>query len=162
MVAHTQAVVPITKQSLLVTMADRYHMEPGAFAAALKATVVPANITDANFAAFLMVAHEYGLNPLLKEIYAFPKQGGGIQPIVSIDGWVHLVNDQPSMDGLEFDDHIDSGKVTAITARIWRKDRSKPIVVTEYMAECQRDTEVWKKWPRRIFRLLPRTAGDRR
>lgn len=141
------------RRSLLVDMATRYGMEPKAFADTLRATVVPADTTNEEFAAFLMVAKEYNLNPLLKEIYAFPKRGGGIQPIVSIDGWCNLINSHPKLDGIEFDDHMDdAGKVTAITARIWRKDREKPIIVTEYMVECLRSTDTWKQYPRRMLR----------
>lgn len=139
--------------SITVAMADRYGMAPAAFEATLRATVVPKECTREQFAAFLLVAHEYGLNPVLKEIYAFPAKGGGIQPVVSIDGWVKLMNSHPQMDGIEFDDHVDEKKqLTAISARIYRKDRSHPIVVTEYMAECKRGTEPWKQWPHRMLR----------
>lgn len=142
-----------TGRSVLVDMATRYGMEPAPFEATLRATVVPKDCSREQFAAFLLVAKEYGLNPVLKEIYAFPAKGGGIQPIVSVDGWMNLINSHPNMDGLEFDDHHDDkGEITAITARIWRKDRSHPIVVTEYMAECKRSTEPWKQWPRRMLR----------
>lgn len=139
--------------SITVAMADRYGMAPPAFEATLRATVVPKECTREQFAAFLLVAHEYGLNPILKEIYAFPAKGGGIQPVVSIDGWVKLMNEHPQMDGIEFDDHLDDKKaLVAVTARIYRKDRSRPIVVTEYMAECRRNTEPWKQWPHRMLR----------
>lgn len=140
------------RRSVLVTMATKYSMEPQAFEATLRATVVPNNTTREQFAAFLVVANEYGLNPLTKEIYAFPAKSGGIVPIVSIDGWCNLINSHPQCDGVEFDDHVVGDKVTAITARLWRKDRSKPIVVTEYLAECQRNTDTWKQYPRRMLR----------
>lgn len=141
------------RRSLLIDMATRYGMEPKTFADTLRATVVPRETSNEEFAAFLMVAKEYELNPLLKEIYAFPKRGGGIQPIVSIDGWCNLINSHPMLNGIEFDDHLDKdGKVTSITARIWRKDREKPIVVTEYMVECVRPTDTWKQYPRRMLR----------
>ena len=144
---------PRERRSLLLDMAERYGMEPKAFADTLKATVVPKETSNEQFAAFLLVAKEYDLNPLTKEIYAFPKPGGGIQPIVPVDGWVHLVNANPAFDGLEFDDHLDKdNKLQAITARIWRKDRARPIVVTEYMIECQRNTDTWRQWPRRMLR----------
>jgi phage recombination protein Bet len=145
--------VEVPRRSVLVTMATKYNMEPAAFEATLRATVVPKNTSREQFAAFLVVANEYRLNPLTREIYAFPTSGGGIQPIVSIDGWLNLTNSHPACDGIEFDDHLDSdGKVASITARIWRKDRSKPTTVTEYLAECYRPTEPWKRWPRRMLR----------
>lgn len=138
---------------IIATMADRYGMDPRAFEATLRATVVPQNCSKEQFAAFLLVAKEYGLNPVTKEIYAFPGKGGGIQPVVSIDGWMNLCNSHPQMDGLEFDDHLDEkGNLVSVSARIWRKDRSHPTVVTEYMAECKKDTEPWNKWGRRMLR----------
>lgn len=140
------------RRSVLVTLATKYSMEPAAFEQTLRATVVPNNATREQFAAFLVVANEYGLNPLTKEIYAFPTRNGGIQPIVSVDGWCNLINSHPECNGIEFDDHLQGEKVTAITCRIWRKDREKPIVVTEYLAECQRATDTWKQYPRRMLR----------
>lgn len=145
--------VATPRSSVLASMAARYGMEPAAFEATLRGTVVPAGCTKEQFAAFLLVAKEYNLNPITKEIYAFPAKSGGIQPIVSIDGWMNLINSHPQMDGLEFEDRIsDDGKLVAITARIWRKDRTKPITVTEYMSECRRDTPTWKQWPARMLR----------
>lgn len=153
MSAQVATVTEAPRRSLLVDMATRYGLEPKTFADTLRATVVPKETSNEEFAAFLMVANEYELNPLLKEIYAFPKRGGGIQPIVSIDGWCNLINSHPKLDGIEFDDHLEKdGKVSAITCRIWRKDREKPIVVTEYLAECIRSTDTWKQYPRRMLR----------
>jgi len=140
------------RKSVLVAMADRYGMEPAAFEQTLRATVFPKAGTKEEFAAFLLVAKEYDLNPLLQQIYAFPKKGGGIQPIVPIDGWADIINSNPQLDGIEFDDHHEGDDLTAVTARIWRKDRSKPVVVTEYLVECKRATETWKQWPRRMLR----------
>lgn len=140
-------------RSVLVAMATRYGMEPRAFEATLRATVVPKDTSPEQFAAFLLVAREYNLNPILKEIYAFPTRGGGIQPIVSIDGWSNLVNTHPQCDGFDFEDHIDSaGALVSITCRMYRKDRKHPIVATEYMAECRRTTDTWRQWPRRMLR----------
>lgn len=140
------------RASVTIAMATRFGMDPQAFEATLRATVVPKDCSREQLAAFLLVAKEYSLNPLTKEIYAFPARSGGIQPIVSIDGWLNIINSRPEMDGLEFEDHIEDGKLTAVTARIWRKDRAKPTTVTEYMAECRRATDTWKQWPARMLR----------
>lgn len=141
------------KRSLIADMAGRYNMEAKAFADTLRGTVVPKNATNEEFAAFLMVAKEYNLNPITKEIFAFPKQGGGIQPIVSVDGWANLINSNPHCDGVEFLDNLnDKGDLVSITCQIYRKDRSRPTTATEYMVECRRDTSTWKQWPRRMLR----------
>jgi hypothetical protein len=133
------------KRSVLMTMATRYGMEPEAFEATVRATCGMAGATREEFAAFLLVAKEYNLNPATREIFAFPKKGGGIQPIVSIDGWITMGNNHPQMDGLEVDfQHDDAGKLVSATARVYRKDRRHPVVVTEYLAECIRPTDPWK------------------
>lgn len=142
-------------RSVTVDMAHRFGMEPANFEKVLRATVVPANCSPEQFAAFLLVAKQYSLNPITREIYAFPARGGGIQPIVGIDGWIRIINDHEAMNGMEFRDRFDAEnpKVPdAITCLIYRKDREHPTVVTEYMAECYRDTDPWKKWPARMLR----------
>lgn len=139
---------------LLVEYAGQFNLSPAEMKNTLIRTVFPGNqqVTDEQFIQFVAVAKQYGLNPLVKEIYAFPAKGGGIQPIVSIDGWLTMINRHADMDGLETDDKIEDGKLVAITARIFVKNRSKPVTVTEYMAECRRDTDVWKRWPARMLR----------
>lgn len=131
-------------RSVLIDMATRYGMEPAAFEATVRATCIQ-KASREEFAAFLLVAKEYGLNPLTKEIYAFPAKGGGIVPVVSIDGWINLINSHGACDGFEFDcEHDENGKLESFTCRMYRKDRSRPVTVTEYLDECKRDTEPWK------------------
>jgi hypothetical protein len=133
------------KRSVLLTIAERYGMEPAAFEATVRATCGMAGATREEFAAFLLVANEYRLNPATREIFAFPKKGGGIQPIVSIDGWLNLANSHPQFDGLNVTfEHDDAGKLVSATATIHRKDRGHPVVVTEFLAECARGTDPWK------------------
>jgi phage recombination protein Bet len=140
------------RPSLVDSMAAKYDMDPRAFVGAIKSTVIKGDCSDEQFAAFLMVAKEYDLNPLTKEIYAFPDRGG-IQPIVSIDGWMNLINSHPQFDGMEFADHIgDDGKLASVECRMFRKDRNRPTAVIEYMSECVRSTDPWKKWPNRMLR----------
>jgi len=132
-------------KSVLLDMSDRYGMEPAPFEATVRAICMPANSTREEFAAFLLVAKEYKLNPLTKEIYAFPKRGGGIVPIVSIDGWVSLVNSHPACDGFTFSwTQDEKGDPISCTCTMYRKDRAHPTEVTEYLAECIRPTDPWK------------------
>lgn len=137
--------LPPKQASLIQLMAAKYSMEPAQYASAVKKTAMPGNATNEEFAAFLMVAHEYKLNPLLKEIYAFPKKGGGIAPMVSIDGWINIINSNAMLEGFSFEmHHDDKANLIACTCTMKRKDRSMPTVVTEYLAECIRGTEPWK------------------
>lgn len=142
-------------RGVLADMADRYQMNPQAFEQTLRNTVMPSNVqvSKEQFAAFLMVAKKYNLDPITKQIFAFPAKGGGIQPVVSIDGWLTMINSHQQFDGMEFDDVLDSdNKLIAVTCRMYRKDRSRPITVTEYMSECKRGTDTWKQWPARMLR----------
>jgi phage recombination protein Bet len=141
------------RKSILLSMATKFGMEPAAFEATVRATCGCDKATKEQFAAFLLVANEYGLNPVTKEIYAFPTRGGGIQPIVGIDGWMTMANNHAAYDGITFVDRLgDDGQLVAITAQVHRKDRSHPVEVTEYLAECRQGTEPWKKWPARMLR----------
>jgi phage recombination protein Bet len=136
---------PQRKSSLLEVMAARYHMDPQTFANTVRKTAMPSNATNEEFAAFMMVAKEYNLNPILKEIHAFPKKGGGIQPIVSIDGWVSLINQHPQCNGYDFEWTTDSkGDPISCKCTMYRKDRTHPVVVEEFLAECWRNTDPWK------------------
>lgn len=137
--------VPQQKLMLLASMADQYLLSPEEFSKTVRATCGLGTATPEQFAAFLIVAKTYGLNPLTKEVYAFPGKGGGIVPIVSIDGWVNLVNSNPQCDGFQFEmDHTPDGRLISCTCTMYRKDRKHPVSVTEYLEECKRATEPWK------------------
>jgi phage recombination protein Bet len=142
------------KASLSQIMASRFDLEPQIFMETIKKTCFPnGQATNEQLIAFLAVANEHGLNPFTREIYAFPGKGGGIQPIVGIDGWMKLINNHPQFDGMEFQDEISGeGKLYAVTCRIYRKDRKYPMPVTERMDECYRPTEPWKQMPHRMLR----------
>ncbi|NBV06630.1 MAG: phage recombination protein Bet [Proteobacteria bacterium] len=141
-----------TKKSVIDFMAGKYGMERAAFEAVIKETVMAGNVKNEEFVAFLSVAKEYDLNPLTKEIYAFAK-GGRVIPIVPVDGWSTIINRRPEMDGVEFNDVVENGKLISIECRIYRKDRSRPICATEYLEECNVESSpAWKKWPRRMLR----------
>ncbi|WP_412058577.1 recombinase RecT [Bartonella sp. DGB2] len=103
-------------QSPLALMASNYGFSEEAFRQTIMKTCMTGNIAAEEFAAFISVANTYGLNPLTKEIYAFPKRGGGITPIVSIDGWIKIIKSNPAFDGMTFKDHFDqAGNLISIT-----------------------------------------------
>jgi phage recombination protein Bet len=140
----TQLAIPAAKASALALMAGKFNVEPKKLLETLKNTVFR-GATDDELMTLVVVSNEYGLNPLLKEIYAFPAKGGGIVPVVSIDGWIRMMNDHPQFDGIDYEfEHSEDGKLIACTSIIYRKDRAKPVRVTEYMVECRRNTEPWK------------------
>lgn len=113
----------------------------------LKATAFKGQVSDAQMTALLIVANQYGLNPWTKEIYAFPDKQNGIVPVVGVDGWSRIINSRPEFDGMDFQQDADS-----CTCTIYRKDRSHPIKVTEWMAECKRSAGPWLSHPYRMLR----------
>lgn len=136
-------------------MAQRYNLSPEEFRRVIKATCGLQKATDEEFLAFLMIAHEHKLNPITKEIYAFvksPERGGGIQPIIGVDGWYKKANEHPAHNGIQFRDEIQGGQLVAVTAIVHRKDRTHPTEATEYMKECRRNSDPWKQWPARMLR----------
>ncbi|MFC0179516.1 phage recombination protein Bet [Thorsellia kenyensis] len=95
--------------------------------------------------ALLLVAHQYGLNPFTKEIFAFPDKQAGIIPVVGVDGWSRIINQHDQFDGMEFIQSENYSKLPDakpcpewIQCIIYRKDRTHPIKVIEYLDEVYR------------------------
>lgn len=147
----TNEIAKSDKKSIINFLASKYEMEPQVFQSVIKETVMPGNVKNEEMASFLLVAKEYDLNPLTKEIYAFSGRGK-ITPIVSVDGWAKMINNHPQLDGIEFVDHNDGSDLISVECKIYRKDRKMPVCATEYMTECKGTSEPWKKWPRRMLR----------
>jgi phage recombination protein Bet len=138
----------LAKPNALNALALRVQCDPAELTSTLKATVFK-GASDAEFSALVIIANTYELNPILKELYAFPAKGGGIVPVVGIDGWLKIINRQPEFDGMTVETSDDG---QSATATIHVKNRAHPTVVTEYLAECSRGTEPWKTMPRRMLR----------
>lgn len=143
---------------LTTALAERYQMTPAGLLNTLIHTIFPHGKddtppTNSQLCMFLSVANEYDLNPFTKEIYAFPSKGGGIVPIVSIDGWITIVQRRTEYNGVEqVENFNDKRKIESVTTKIYRKDQAHPTVVTEYFDECDRATDPWRKWPVRMLR----------
>lgn len=149
-------------QAIFVQFAQRFGLDSNKVSNILKNTAFNASgreATEEQMAALLVVANQFNLNPFVKEIYAFPDSTGrGIVPIVSVDGWARIANEHPQYDGVEFryaEQTVSRGnkKIPAwIEAVIYRKDRSHPTVVREYLEECERKTGPWDTHPQRMLR----------
>ena len=142
---------------LTQSLATRLGMNDGSnLTDTLKSTAFKGQqVTDSQMVALLVVANQYSLNPFTREIFAFPDKGG-IVPVVGVDGWARIINSDPNFDGMEFAQDEDS-----CTCVIFRKDRSHPIKVTEWMSECSRQTAPWKSHPKRMLRHKAMIQGAR-
>lgn len=149
--------------SLIVRTAERFGVEPEKMMTTLKATAFRGDVTLEQMMALLVVAEQYGLNPWTKEIYAFPDPRNGIVPIVGVDGWLRMVNQNPAFDGMDFIDGplTEKGIPEWIECKIYRKDRQHAVSAREYLAECYREPKTrdgrsidgpWQSHPRRMLR----------
>ena len=159
----TKAVVA-PRKSLIAKIADRYSVDAEKMMATLKATAFRQRdnkeISNEQMMALMVVADQYELNPFTKEIFAFPDKSG-IVPVVSVDGWSRIINENPAMDGIEFryseGTKLHKGKTVHdwIECVISRKDRTNPIVVREFFDEVVRELNYQTPWdthPNRMHR----------
>lgn len=130
-------------------LASRFDMGDGQeLINTLKQTVFKGNVTDSQMTALLVIANQYALNPWTKEIYAFPDKNNSIIPVVGVDGWCRIINSHAQFDGMEFEHDEQS-----CTCIMYRKDRTHPVKVTEYMSECKRLNQgPWQTHPKRMLR----------
>lgn len=135
--------------NLTQKLASRLDMGDGTeLIATLKQTAFKSQVSDAQMTALMVVANQYALNPWTKEIYAFPDKNNGIIPVVGVDGWSRIINSHPQFDGMKFEQDDES-----CTCIMYRKDRTHPVEVTEYMSECKRaSVGPWMSHPKRMLR----------
>lgn len=134
------------KISILEKMGKKFSVDGSVLQKTLADTVFK-GASNEQTVALLIVADQYGLNPFTREIYAFPAKGGGIVPVVGIDGWLRIINDDQQFDGMDFEQDDES-----CTCKIYRKDRQHPVIVTEYLDECKLNSGPWNSHPKRMLR----------
>ena len=145
------ALVP--KQKLSEVMASELGMDSTEFRNVIKHTVMPsANVTNEHITAFLVLAKQYDMNPFSENIHAFPNKGG-VKLIVGYDGYIQVANRNPTFQGFELHEEVDDqGNMVRVGCQIFRSDREHNPIFWEYMAECKRNTDPWKQFPKRMLR----------
>jgi hypothetical protein len=150
------AVRPKASQQL----ATLIGMEPNAMLDVIKAQCFkgnPQNITDAQLAAFVSIAVEMGVNPLLPGmLYAFPVQGGGIVPMMGPDGVYKKLSEHPGIDSWEttvFPEDV-SLPPTHATTKIFRNGRERPLSYTAILSEWKVNSNPnWNSRPRHMLAI---------
>ena len=126
----------------------------------------------------LSVADKYNLDPFVRQIYALSDRRGGVLPVISVDGWIAVMNGYPDSDGIEF--HYPEELVTLdddmkpchpwADCVVYRKDRSHPVKVREYLDELYRPAPIkngkkfpgpWQTFPKRMLRHKAQAQGIR-
>jgi phage recombination protein Bet len=138
-------------------------------ATAFKVKTDGQDVSDAQMTALMVVANQYRLNPWTKEIYAFPDKNNGIVPVVGVDGWSRIINDHPQFDGMEFSQSdvmvtmpgANSPAPEWVECKMYRKDRTRPTIVREYIDEVYKEpykgkyglvSGPWQSHPKRFTR----------
>lgn len=148
----TEVVAEKKYSPVVVDLAQSLGVSESGLVAVMKKHVFRSDtVTPEDMLAAAIICREYGLNPITKQIHAIPNKGSMLI-VVGVDGWVSIVNNHPSFDGVSFETLEGSSGLISCTCIIRRKDRSNPIMVTEYMDECQGTSEPWKRWPKRMLR----------
>lgn len=133
------------EKSLVKDMANKYGVDAAKLFTTLKLTAFRqqrGEPTNEQMMALLIVADQYNLNPFTREIFAFPGKNGEITPVVSVDGWSRIINEQPAFDGIEFNYsdsviEIPGAKPCPewVETVIYRKDRERPTKIREWLDE---------------------------
>ena len=80
----TEVAVTGGKASLLAKFGEKYSMDPKVFLDTVQKTVFRDAKNMEQVVTLLMVADQYGLNPITREIMAFPDKAGGVTPVVGV------------------------------------------------------------------------------
>lgn len=116
----------------------------------------PDNVSDAQLAAFVSVANDMGVNPLLPGmLYAYPDRGA-IFPIMGPDGIYKKLSEHPSIESWETTVFPEDPTVapTHATAKIYRKGVERPISYTATLTEWRVNSNPnWNTRPRHMLGL---------
>ena len=101
----------------------------------------------------LRTANKLGLDPLEEEIL-LTRYGETWQVLISVDGWIKLINRHPYFAGVTFTESTEfkDGLPIWMECTIYRSDMVIPTTAREYLSEVINDTEIWSKMPRRLLR----------
>ena len=144
----------------LAVMGERLKMDPPKVDGLLRSLVMPPGSSDQHMLALCVIANEYALNPVLREIYCI-KTKAGYQAVVGVDGWVKVVQSRrKEWDGMgfnfgpEIENVAPHGKPAPewVECSIKLKGMADPIVIREYFREVYRPTDNWASMPYRMAR----------
>lgn len=152
--------------NIIAVMASKYMLSPEKFITMVKKTCGLATATEEEFHLFLINAHNYDLNPLVRQIYAFQRPGGGLQFITGYDGWITIANRRPEYRGISHRPEWDvQGKevvsITAIVKKQYPDGSTGNIEFTAYMREWKRNTDNWRTQPIHMLQLRSTCQGIR-
>lgn len=155
------------QQHILYTMANELTVQRNALSALteqlgmtdyeelygiLKNTIMP-KASNEEMAAFALVCSSYKLNPLTREVYAFPTKTGGIMPMIGIDGWLKIAHQHEDYAGMSWTEGVEEDGDRWCECTVFLKSTPEhPVTIREYLSECKQNTPVWAQRPKRMLR----------
>lgn len=102
----------------------------------------------------LRTAKRFKLNPLLGHIAWELVDENRWEIYVPIDGWIALIHQEPTFQGITFDQapETENGVPIWMECTIYCSDLTQPLTVREYLAELKTDHPMWTQMPRRMLR----------
>lgn len=140
------------KRNALTALTEQLGMtDYGELAGILKNTIMP-KASDEEMAAFALVCSSYKLNPLTREVYAFPTKSGGIMPMIGIDGWLKIAHQHEDYNGMSWAEGADADDRWCECTVYLKSTPEHPVTIREYLSECRQNTPVWGQRPKRMLR----------
>lgn len=109
-------------------------------------------LTEPQKKLFYGIALSFNLNPMKKEVYAVA-YGANFNIITGYEVYLKRADRTGLLDGWEATVQGDGDKMVA-TCTIWRKDRSKPVVIQAWGPEYNTGQSLWKTKPRTMLRKV--------
>ena len=118
---------------LVETFARKYNLPPKGVVQILSDTAFRLDKegnapTPNQVVSLIVVCNAYNLNPFVKEIYAYKDKQDRIIPVVSVDGWLRIINEHPQLAGFRFvysPERIEEGRAGRPYAPGARVDRMR-------------------------------------
>ena len=152
-------------RSLLGDLSQAVGLEPAKFYDAVKRACGCNGATDADFAALLMTAKAYDLNPVMRELWLLDTGRGRIRATISHDGFFKIMVRHPDYLNHTYtvgEDEIGGkyGEVTIYT-KAAQEAGVPPYVHREYLEEVRKGSGPWKTHTQRMLRGRTISQGVR-
>jgi phage recombination protein Bet len=99
--------------------------------------------TEQEFKLFLYTAAALGLDPLKKEIWCVKYEGKPAMIYTSRDGFLSIAHRSGFFDGMETEALYEDEKLVGAKCSVWRKDVSRPFVVSVLLSEYDQRQALW-------------------
>jgi len=146
------------KPGLLQVFGEKYNVEPSKVRETLLAGAFKGVKQDHELISLLVIANSYDLNPFLKEMGGFAKDGV-VYPMIFKDGWIRVLLRQKTYKGKSYTESENMLKMEGskpcpewVECTITFRDGRDPETSRVRLVEWFRSTPTWKAMPYQMLR----------